>query len=101
MSMGSRCGRSLCDLGRMRTRMGIGAARIVRMRVVGGFTEHAIDQCGIVENAIAEIGVLRAGAGEDAKHMGMQPPERGQLLAECSAEQSVPGARAGLEFRFK
>jgi len=37
----------------------------------------------------------------DAEHIGVQSPERGQPLTECSAKQSIPGARPGLEFRFK
>src|SRR5205085_1146975 len=33
--------------------------------------------------------------------MGMEPPRRVQRLAECDAQQSVPGACSGLEFCLK
>src|SRR3954471_23605534 len=54
----------------------------------------------IVEEAVAEIGILRAGSGHDAEHVGVERP-RAEALRERGPEEQVGRARAGLEFRFE
>ena len=75
--------------------------RLGELNVLVASVEPPPELSDKIKETIAEIGVLRAGAGDHAEDIRVQRPARGQPLAERGAEISVPGARARLEFRLE
>src|SRR3954447_15651122 len=63
-------------------------------------SDETIGDCRIVKEAVAKLGVLRAGANQNAEHARVERP-RAEALREGGAEKEVgrPGAR--LEFGFE
>ena len=51
----------------------------------------------VVEKAAAEVGVLRAGAGQNAEHVRVERP-CAEALRERSTKEEIGRSRAGLEF---
>jgi hypothetical protein len=62
-----------------------------RGMLLGGrrVADEAIGEGGVVEETVAQLGVLRAASGKHAEHVGVERPGA-EALRECRAEQHVP-----------
>src|SRR5262245_30326890 len=72
----------------------------VTMRLRAGLAEQAVDDRRIVEEAIAEVRILRPSLDSRVEHIGVERPCI-PTLAEGGAEQPIGGPGARLEFRLE